>query len=107
MTKPPVLLDGTGGSNNFWPPWPWPPWGDDDDDDEDKDTRSPEERAHGLAEQIVKFESRVANASLDLYVFIVTSVVLIQCNCCQGYSLPRSGRNIQSPPHLQSYRRSP
>ncbi|KAM5533255.1 hypothetical protein V8D89_013032 [Ganoderma adspersum] len=46
-----------------WPPWPWPPWGDDDDGN------SPEnrtERAQRLAKEVIKFEKRIANASLDL-----------------------------------------
>ena len=46
-----------------WPPWPWPPWGDDDDGN------SPEnrtERAQRLAKEVIKFERRIANASLDL-----------------------------------------
>ena len=66
--RPPMVVGED--TENVWPPWPWPPWGDDDDgdgDDEDnQDKRSPAERAHDLAKGVVKFESQVANASLDL-----------------------------------------
>ena len=69
VKQPVVLLEGNRASESVWPPWPWPPWGDDDDgDDEDNDTRDPIEKAHDLAEGVLKFESLIANASLDLYV---------------------------------------
>lgn len=52
-----------------WPPWPWPPW-DGGDDDEDGDNRKPAEdpflKAHELAREVVKFESAIADATLDL-----------------------------------------
>lgn len=52
---------------HYWPPWPWPPWGDDDDgDDGEKDPINQTERAHKLAKKVLKFESQLANASLDL-----------------------------------------
>ncbi|KAI0647206.1 Metalloprotease [Trametes meyenii] len=47
-----------------WPPWPWPPWGDDDDGKDDPVNRT--ERAHKLANNIIEFEKKIANASLDL-----------------------------------------
>lgn len=51
-----------------WPPWPWPPW--DEDGNENDDTRKPAEdpflRARELARQVVKFESEIAAATLDL-----------------------------------------
>lgn len=50
---------------SIWPPWPWPPWGDDDDKDKPKNKT---EKAKQLAEDVVAFESKIANASLDLYV---------------------------------------
>ncbi|KAJ7090282.1 hypothetical protein B0H15DRAFT_948792 [Mycena belliarum] len=56
---PPTLVDST----KLWPSWPWPPWGDDDDDDKPKPNRS--EAAHNMAKQVVQFESKLANASLD------------------------------------------
>lgn len=50
---------------SVWPPWPWPPWGDDDDgDDDDKPTNKTED-AHKLAKKVVKFEKRLADASLS------------------------------------------
>ncbi|KAJ6608579.1 hypothetical protein B0H10DRAFT_2166528 [Mycena sp. CBHHK59/15] len=51
------------GDANVWPDWPWPPWGDDGDDDEEKPNRT--EIAHKLAKQVLKFETRLADASLD------------------------------------------
>lgn len=51
-----------------WPPWPWPPWGGDDDGDDggdgDRDNRTMD--AHKLAKKVVKFERKLAKASLDL-----------------------------------------
>jgi hypothetical protein len=67
VKQPVVLLEGNRASESVWPPWPWPPWGGDDDGD-DEDTRDPIEKAHDLAEGVLKFESLIANASLDLYV---------------------------------------
>ena len=54
-------------SPSTWPPWPWPPWGDDDGGDGDGD--GPKDRprnATTLAEEVVKFERKLAQASLDL-----------------------------------------
>ncbi|KAI0636818.1 Metalloprotease [Trametes polyzona] len=48
----------------MWPPWPWPPWGDDDDGKNEPVNRT--ERAHKLAKEVVEFEKKVANVSLDL-----------------------------------------
>ncbi|KAK7049256.1 hypothetical protein VNI00_005857 [Paramarasmius palmivorus] len=54
-------------TDNSWPPWPWPPWGGDgDDDDGGKKPSSPAKKARKLAKKILKFESLIANASLDL-----------------------------------------
>ncbi|KIJ69577.1 hypothetical protein HYDPIDRAFT_24406 [Hydnomerulius pinastri MD-312] len=56
-------------SERVWPPWPWPPW-DGDDDDEGDDDRKPRDdpflRAHELAQQVVRFEAEIADATLDL-----------------------------------------
>src|SRR5258708_20717005 len=49
-----------------WPPIPWPPWGDDDDDDHDDDPKDRPKNATTLAEEVVKFERKLAQASLDL-----------------------------------------
>lgn len=52
----------------IWPPWPWPPW-DGEDDDEDDDSRKPAHdpflKAHELAREVIKFESEIADATLD------------------------------------------
>lgn len=52
-----------------WPPWPWPPWGPEDPDDpgdgDDTPTNRTEE-AKKLAQGIIVFEKKLANASLDL-----------------------------------------
>ncbi|KAJ7093237.1 hypothetical protein C8R44DRAFT_646354 [Mycena epipterygia] len=55
----PTLIENA----NVWPSWPWPPYEDPDDDDEKKPNRT--EAAHKLAKQVIKFETRLANASLD------------------------------------------
>lgn len=60
----PVLNDNTDA--NTWPPWPWPPWGD-DKPDKDKPVNKTLE-AHKVAKAVVEFESKLANASLDLWV---------------------------------------
>ena len=49
-----------------WPPWPWPPWGDDDSGDEHKKPLNKTERSKILAKNVVKFEKKIAKASLDL-----------------------------------------
>jgi endothelin-converting enzyme len=56
----------TNDPDTDWPPW-WPPWGPGPGDkDKKKDRRTPVEKAHDLAKEVVEFESRVANTSLDL-----------------------------------------
>lgn len=55
--------------DNVWPPWPWPPWGGDDDGDDYP--RNRKEAVQKLAEKVVKLESRIANASLDLWAFLM------------------------------------
>jgi endothelin-converting enzyme len=52
-------------SANTWPPWPWPPWDDDDNGDGDGPKDRPR-NATILAEEVVKFERKLAQASLDL-----------------------------------------
>ncbi len=47
-----------------WPPWPWPPWGGDDDDAQSPNNHT--EQIKKLAQTVVKFERRIAPASLDL-----------------------------------------
>lgn len=60
-----LVSQGEAGSENVWPPWPWPPWGEGDEPDKDKPVNQTE-RAHILAKKVVKFESKIAKASLDL-----------------------------------------
>jgi endothelin-converting enzyme len=50
--------------DNSWPPWPWPPWGDDDENKPENKTQ----KAQRLAKKVLNFESKIADASLDLYV---------------------------------------
>lgn len=64
-----VQAEGMEDSEHVWPPWPWPPWDDDDNDSDDdghKKPRDPFFRARELAQQVVKFESEIAQATLDL-----------------------------------------
>lgn len=55
-----------------WPPFPWPPWDGEDGGNGDghggDGHSSPAEHAKKLAKKIVKFETLIANASLDLCV---------------------------------------
>lgn len=57
-----------------WPPWPWPPWDPEDPDDPDHPGRKPQKpinrtkEAHQLAIDIIEFEKKIANVSLDPYV---------------------------------------
>ncbi|KAL0947409.1 hypothetical protein HGRIS_013522 [Hohenbuehelia grisea] len=63
-----LTVNDDSGEKNFWPPWPWPPWGGEDPDDDDGG-KKPENRtqdAHKLAKKVLKFEQRIAKASLDL-----------------------------------------
>lgn len=62
------LVSNTDEKQKAWPPWPWPPWGDDDHDghDDKKGRLNKTERARELGKKVVKFEKRIANASLDL-----------------------------------------
>lgn len=70
-----------------WPPWPWPPWDGDggDKDDEDKKPVNRTEEAQKLAVDIITFEKKIANASLDLYAFH---------DCISGPSLTTPCRDI-------------
>lgn len=64
--KPSPALVINEDSENDWPPIPWPPWGDDDDGDHDDDPKDRPKNATTLAEEVVKFERKLAQASLDL-----------------------------------------
>ncbi len=61
----PQVLVNNQDSVNTWPPWPWPPWGDDDGGDGDGPKDRPK-NATKLAKEVVKFERKLAQASLDL-----------------------------------------
>ncbi|PFH50075.1 hypothetical protein AMATHDRAFT_75830 [Amanita thiersii Skay4041] len=56
--------------SKVWPPWPWPPWeGDGDGDGGDGDDDKPgnwTDKARKLAKKVVKFERKIAKASLEL-----------------------------------------
>ncbi|KAH7889832.1 Metalloprotease [Phlebopus sp. FC_14] len=63
-----VQTEGLEDSERVWPPWPWPPW-DGEDDNNDEDDKRPDDpflRAHELAQQVVRFEADIADATLDL-----------------------------------------
>ena len=106
---PPVLVSNK--DSDTWPPWPWPPWdGDDDDDDDDEDGGGKRVnktlRAHELAKKIVKFERKLAQASLDLYAFyLLISKPLVNCHFQRPFA--RSNRNVQSCSSVQSHRKRP
>jgi hypothetical protein len=61
--QPSQLLVDNEDSMNTWPPWPWPPWDDDGNGDGPKDRPK---NATVLADEVVKFEQKLARASLDL-----------------------------------------
>jgi len=57
-------------TEHVWPPWPWPPWDEDGDDDNDGDRkgspRDPFQNSRELAQKVVRFETEIADATLDL-----------------------------------------
>lgn len=66
----PVLVSNE--DSNTWPPRPWPPWDEDGDEDEDGGSDKPINktlRARILAANVVKFERKLIQASLDLCIF--------------------------------------
>jgi endothelin-converting enzyme len=52
--------------DSAWPPRPWPPWDDDDEGDDGDGGKDHPKNATKLAEEVVKFEWKLARASLDL-----------------------------------------
>jgi endothelin-converting enzyme len=58
--------DLVNNEESAWPPRPWPPWDDDDDGDDDDGGKDRPKNATKLAEEVVKFEWKLARASLDL-----------------------------------------
>jgi len=65
MSDSKMTVQDTEKEQKLWPPWPWPPWGDDDNDGK-KAPLNKTEHAKRLAKKVVKFEQKIANASLDL-----------------------------------------
>ena len=64
-------------SERVWPPWPWPPWDEEEDegdrdDDDRKPQRDPFSNARVLAQQVVRFEAEIAEATLDLWVLFLS-----------------------------------
>ncbi|KAF5373184.1 hypothetical protein D9758_001653 [Tetrapyrgos nigripes] len=59
-------LSFTAQSENVWPPWPWPPWGGDGDDGDDDKPENQTVKAYKLAKKVLQFETKLADASLDL-----------------------------------------
>ncbi|KAF5358499.1 hypothetical protein D9756_001692 [Leucocoprinus leucothites] len=58
-------------TQRIWPPWPWPPWDGDDDGGDGGEDEPPRHRdIHGLAKKVVEFESKMAQASLDLDILL-------------------------------------
>jgi endothelin-converting enzyme len=91
---PPVLVSNE--EPDAWPPRPWPPWEGDGDDDEDNGGRkhvNKTVRAHELANKIVEFERKLAQASLDLCASnLLISKQLANCHFQRHFS--RSNRIV-------------
>ena len=106
----PVLV---GNKDSYtWPPWPWPPWegdgdGDDDEDDGDDNPINKTLGAHELAKKIVKFERKLAQASLDLWAFNLLVPKHLANWHLQRHFVPRSNRNVQSCSSVQSHGNRP
>lgn len=86
-------------SMNSWPPWPWPPWGDEDDGDGGGDRPK---NATQLAEEVVKFERKLAQASLDLsghFEKDPTQMLTI----AQRHLIPGSSIHLQQGSHFQHH----
>ena len=101
----PVLVSNE--DSNTWPPWPWPPWDDDDDGDEEDDGGdkpiNKTLRAHDLAKKVVKFERKLAQASLDLCVFKFLISKRLANWLLQRHFISGSNRNVQSCSSVQSH----
>ena len=91
---------------NTWPPRPWPPWEGDDGDSDDDEGGEPINRtlgAHELAKKIVKFERKLAQASLDLCAFSILILRHLANWLLQRHFISRSNRNVQPCFSVQSY----
>lgn len=96
----PVLVSNE--DSNTWPPWPWPPWDGDNDDGSDKPVNKTL-KAHNLAKKIVKFERKLAQASLDLCAFKFLISKCLANWLLQRYSVSRPNLNVQSCSSVQSH----
>ena len=94
----PTLVNNEDSST--WPPSPWPPWDENDgDDDEDDGSGKPINktlRVHNLAKNVVKFERKLAQASLDLYIFNFSTPTYGAHWYPQRHFVSRSNCNVQS-----------
>jgi hypothetical protein len=90
---------------NTWPPWPWPPWDGEDDGEDDGGGKRVNKtlRAHKLAKKIVKFERKLAQASLDLCAFNLLIPKHLANWHLQRHFVSRSNRNIQFCSFVQSH----
>jgi len=89
-------------SVNSWPPWPWPPWGDDDGDGDGDRPGDRPKNATQLAEEVVKFERKLAQASLDLsghFEKDPTQMLMI----AQRHLIPGSSIHLQQGSHFQHH----
>lgn len=63
-SQSPLVVDD---AETVWPPFPWPPWsGDDPEDDEPSKGSNRTQLVRKLAKGVIKFERKLADASLDL-----------------------------------------
>lgn len=90
-------------SVNAWPRLPWPPWGDDDDggDDGDRPGDHPK-NATELAEEVVKFERKIAQASLDLSGHFEKDPIQMLM-VAQRHLIPGSSVHLQQGSHFQHH----
>ena len=96
------VLVNNEDSVNSWPPWPWPPWGDDDDGNGGGDRPGGPKNATQLAEEVVKFERKLAQASLDLSGnFEKDPIQMLMV--AQRHLIPGSSIHLQQGPHFQHH----
>ena len=96
------VLVNNEDSVNSWPPWPWPPWGDDDDGNGGGDRPGGPKNATQLAEEVVKFERKLAQASLDLSGnFEKDPIQMLMV--AQRHLIPGSSIHLQQGSHFQHH----
>jgi hypothetical protein len=102
--EPSHALINNEDSVNRWPPRPWPPWDDDDGEDDDDDGRKDRPKnSTKLAEEVVKFEWKLARASLDLLGHFEKSIIQI-LTVAQRHLIPGSSIHLQQSPYIQHHR---